>query len=49
LCRTLFLAEVFRGFSCGEAAITMGNENCVFAGEDEGSEAVADGANVAVE
>jgi hypothetical protein len=48
LCRTLFLAEALRGFSCGEAAIGVGYENYVFAGGDEGGEAVADGRNVAV-
>jgi hypothetical protein len=49
LCRTLFLAEAFRGFSCGEAAIRVGDENYVFAGGDERSEAVADSGNVTVE
>ncbi len=49
LCRILFLTEALRGFSCGEAAIRVGNEYHVFAGGDEGSEAVVDGGNVAVE
>jgi hypothetical protein len=46
---TLFLAEAFWGFSCRKSAIGMGDEDYFFILGDEGSEAVPNGGDIAVE